>query len=484
MLREYQKKAISQILEASNPLYQLVTGGGKTVIALELIKRLHSAWFIVHRKELIDQTAKRFKDSGIDISYIANGYDYNPFKRVQLVMVQTLYARGIDNFTKPDMVIIDEAHHSLSNQYEALKSLPRIGLTATPYRLSGAGFTEYFDNLTTGPSMQELIDSGYLAPYDIFCPPTKFKREDLHVRAGEFKANEINEQLQKADIVGDAIKHYRTHLDNKQAIAFCATIAHSEATAKEFNAAGIPSAHLDANTPKRDREQIIELFKQGDIKLLCNCDIISEGFDVPACDGVLLLRPTKSLSLYLQQVGRALRPATNKRAIILDFVRNTLEHDQPAAEHNWQEHFKGRDKRAKADLVDLTTCPSCFAVHAARDRECPHCGYKYPVANIGNKDVTYTVNKEIDLVRFDPKQVKQKKKNGLFKQEINNCNSAADCVALAKRMGNKPGAGYFYWKILSALRKRKPTQLWEYKKIIKELGAYDAMAYLFYGASK
>lgn len=482
MLRPYQKTAVKQILETPNPLYQLVTGGGKTKIAIEIIKQLPSAWFVVHRKELIDQTASRFREAGIDFSFIAADYDYNPDKQVQLVMIQTLYTRGIDNFIKPNKVIIDESHRCLSNQYEALKSLPRIGLSATPYRLSGAGFTDYYDKLITGPSMQELIDNGYLAPYDIYCPPTTFDRSQLHIRGGEFKAEEIKKQLEDAQIIGDAIKHYNQYLNGKQAIAFCASIAHSEATAKEFNDAGIPSAHLDANTLKQQRTDIINLFRQGDIKLLCNCDIIAEGFDVPACDGVLMLRPTKSLSLYLQQAGRALRPATNKRAIILDFVRNTIEHDQPAAPHNWHEHFKGRDKRKLDGIVTVTTCPSCFVVHAASVTTCPSCGYKYKQQDIGNRNVTYKINKDVDLVRFDPKQVKQKKKNGLFKEHIHSCNSATDCVALAKQIGNKPGAGYFYWKILQAVRKQKPTQLWQYKQIMKQLGAYDAMAYLFYGA--
>ena len=296
------------------------TGSGKTALTARMIgeaaSRGMTACFLVHRVELLEQTEVTFRKSGIDYGVIAAGRERVPGRRVHICSVDTLRARP-GAVEEPDLVVIDEAAHCPAKTWrqvvDAWPNAWRIGLTATPRRLSGEGFDDIFDELILGPSVRELIDQGWLSDFRMFAPPG-VDPSGLRVRAGDYVAAEAAALVDKPGITGDAIEHYRRLSGGRRAVVFCAGVEHSRNVADGFNVAGVPAKHVDGTTPADERRRAMEDFRAGRVLVLTNCNLFTEGVDVPALETAILLRPTRSLSLYLQAVGRALRPAPGKTA--------------------------------------------------------------------------------------------------------------------------------------------------------------------------
>ncbi len=208
----------------------------------------------------------------------------------------------------PDLIITDENHHSLAATYKkiyrAFLQAKRLGVTATPERLDGSGLKDVNDILIEGVNAQWLMEHDYLSPYDYYAPNIRLPK--FHIRQGDFDLAEMNGYFRQhlPQIYGDVLAHYRRLADGKQAICYLSGVEVSRQTAALFTESGIPSAHIDGGTPKEERDRLIHAFRTGRIRILCNVDIISEGFDVPDCECVILLRPTKSLTLYIQQSMR------------------------------------------------------------------------------------------------------------------------------------------------------------------------------------
>jgi superfamily II DNA or RNA helicase len=273
-----------------------------------------------------------------------------------------------------DFLIIDEAHHSTAATWLAIiNAAPKarlLGVTATPERLSGEGLNEVFDVLVVGPTVKELIANRWLSLFIAFVPERLINLKGLRSVGGDYAAGDLAKRMNVRYVLEDALAEYRKHLAGQSAIGFCTTIAHSRDVARFFRAAGIKAQHLDGDTPRAERQALIAALATVEVQIVTNCSLISEGLDVPSVGGVILLRPTKSLALHLQQIGRALRPAPGKRAVILDHSGNCLRHGLPDLEHEW-----GLERRPKTRGEALVRrCPQCSAVIPIAARWCPECG--------------------------------------------------------------------------------------------------------------
>ena len=324
--------------------------------------------FLVHRRELVEQIRQTFIQNDVDIDLVHFG------------MVQTVVNRIKRNdIETPSLIITDESHHALANSYRKIydyfKDVPKIGFTATPVRLNGSGLGDVNDKIIEGPKVQWLIENNRLAPFKYYAP-NDLDRSKLKMNSiKEFSSASISNAMERK-IYGNAVKHYEKLADGEQAIAYCHNIESSIRTAEEFNSKGIPAAHIDAKTPKAERDAIIDRFRRGEIKVLSNVEIIGEGFDVPDCSTVILLRPTKSLSLYIQMAMRGMRYRPNKVATIIDHVNNVEEHGLPNYPHEWSLNVK-KNKSTKENMVMVKTCKECLYTWEAKgnSNECPNCGH-------------------------------------------------------------------------------------------------------------
>ena len=379
-LRPYQKKFIDdiqkQFIRLSNEKKKIARkgrvcgvmpcGAGKTLATADMTKKSAAKGkrvvFMVHRKELIEQTSKTFSAMDIDHGIIAAGVKPNYDCLVQIASVQTL-VRRLDKMPPPDFLIVDECHHIEAETYKKIVDKWNcfvLGLTATPIRMGGRTLNDSFDVLVNGPTVKELIAKRCLADFDYFAPPSTINFQKLRLNEfGDFRDDDMSREIDRHDIIGDVVKYYREHADGLQAIVYCVNVHHSKHTSKIFNEAGISAQHIDAKTPSSERRDIIEKFRAGEITVLCNVNLFGEGFDVPNMDCVILTRPTKSFTLYYQQAMRALRPNRNdpsKKAIIIDHVENNTRFPMLDEDIPWSldpNKLKGKG------IMPIKTCPEC-----------------------------------------------------------------------------------------------------------------------------
>lgn len=368
-------------------LLQAPTGWGKTVMFCTLARDHARAgqrvMVLVHRAELLEQVSQTLTHLGVPHGRIAPSIAPTEHP-VQVASVFTV-ARRVETVARPDLVIIDEAHHAIASTtwgrlLTAWAGVPRIGVTATPERLSGEGLRELFEELLIGPSVQELIQGKHLSSYRLYAPP-QHATDHVATRMGDFAKGELADAMDTPTITGDAVVHYRRLGANKRAVAFCVSIAHAEHVAEEFRAAGFTAQSIDGTLSASTRQARIAAFRAKEIQILTSCDLISEGFDLPALEVAILLRPTKSLALYLQQVGRALRPYPDKDyALILDHAGNALRHGFPDDPRRWS--LQGREKKPSKggeSAPACRTCERCFAAVRVGTTSCPYCQYVFPI---------------------------------------------------------------------------------------------------------
>ena len=445
-LRDYQKRDIKRLRVAiaggyNRILYQLPTGAGKTVLmawmAARTAERGKRTLFTVHRRELLIQASRTFEAMGIPHGLIAPGFTMSR-DAIQVASVQTL-VRRFDRVIPPDLIIFDEAHHCPSNTwlkvFERYSTAKAIGLTATPYRLDGRGLIDLFETMVRGPTVRELIDAGFLSEYAVYAPPIGIDLKGVRTRAGDFARDQLVDAVDKPTITGDAVRHYLKLAPGKRAIAFCVGIDHSRHVAEQFRSVGIRAEHVDGSKDSRRRARIMDRFAMGDIQVLTNCDLISEGFDVPAVEAAILLRPTQSLSLYLQQVGRALRPQPGKKAIILDHVGNVLRHGLPDDDREWT--LEGRDRRGGGkqtnEDIQVRQCPKCFACHAPAPT-CPSCGYAYE-----------SQGREVEHVEGELEEVDLDALRRQRRREAGRARTLEDLQKIETARGYRPGWAYHVW---------------------------------------
>ena len=390
VLRDYQIKLIDEVREEfrdgiRRPCIVAPCGSGKTVIMAWMAKQTaHNGkrtWFLVHRQELIDQAAQTFHNMGVRAGIIGSGININ--ERIQIGSVMTV-VRRMKRLPLPDLIILDEAHHSLAATWrKIITANPQarvIGLTATPIRLNGDGLGDVFETLVMGPSVSELIETGNLVNYRYYAPEIKADLSNLRMHGGDYGREELIARMDRSEIIGDALEHYKQLAIDKRAIIYCAGIEHSKHVTKIFQNAGIMAAHIDGETKETERKQTIDAFRRGEIKVISNVDLISEGFDVPSMDAVIMLRPTASMGLYVQQAMRAMRPDSgraDKEALIIDHVGNVHRHGLPDEERAWS--LERKKRKASNNEVMARTCPACYYTHPIAVRICPGCGHVYEV---------------------------------------------------------------------------------------------------------
>lgn len=433
-LREYQKQLIQSVRldfkEHKRILAVAPCGSGKTIMFAymcnEHLKKNKSGyvWFLVHRQELIEQTINTFSANHIDTS------------RVLIAMVQTV-SRHIDTYTKPSMIIFDEAHHSTANTWNnillSFPDTPVIGLTATPCRLNGESLGKIYQSMQVGVSANRLIAHNYLAPYDYYAPHINLEDAKFEVKGSDYDTKDVESKLDKSKIYGDIFKYIDLE---RKSIVYCPTVAFSNKIVDLINShySKRVACHFDGNTPKSERAEIISKFRSGEIRILSNVDLIGEGFDVPDCDCIFLLRPTMSTALYIQQSMRCLRYQPNKKAVIYDFVGNVFRHGMPSDNHEWnlKTKVKMKNTSTEKELV-VRECKSCFRVYRGTNPICPYCG-----ANNGKTRKQIEQERKADLEKIENIQKKKER------SQVGMCQNFGELVELGRKRGYKNAVGWAY----------------------------------------
>jgi len=399
VLRDYQDLAIEQVRQAIRAGYRKIlvvapTGSGKTVIAAQIVKlaaeKLRRSMFLAHRRELIYQCADKLMKFGVDHGILMAGeYPYGAAD-VQVASIQTVCARCITTEKIPlpdsDIVVVDEAHRSLAPTYLTLinhySESVVIGLTATPIRGDGKGLGHVYDYLVQCPTIQELIDLGYLIKPRTFAP-TIPDLTGVKVRGGDYDESELQAKMNHRSLVGDIVEHWYRLASDRPTVVFASGVKHSINLRDEFSKAGAKVAHVDGDTPLPERKQLVDDLKVGKVQVVCNYGVLTEGFDEPSLSACVLARPTKNLGLYLQMAGRTLRisPATNKKdSYIIDHSGNVYEHGFVQDNHDWvlEEgkalNSNNSDRQRELDERKPITCVMCATVYTGQ-LPCPHCGH-------------------------------------------------------------------------------------------------------------
>lgn len=407
-LRNYQEAIIKSCRDAFKNGYKklccvLPCGAGKTAIFCYLAylntlkKASNRVLILLHRKELLKQTMEAFQAFQIDT------------KRIDIAMIQS-FKNTLKTGVKPySLIIIDECHHATSNSFKAVLSAycktALIGFTATPARLDGKPLGEIFDHLIVGVDYSYLIANKYLIDYDYFSPDLNFDFSKWKLKSGDFDTVDNALHLDKKAIYGDILKYIDL---SKKTIVYSPTVEYSkklEAQINEHFNAKI-SAEFNGKTPQPERDKIIDDFKNNKIKILINVDLIGEGFNVPSCDCVFLLRATQSLTLFIQQAGRTLRSDPNnpnKRASIFDFVGNIYRFGFPDAPRVWSlsNTIKNSHKRETVhDSLTIKTCPNCLRSFMPSQmltgRLCPFCN---AYIQLNTREIAIQDKKELALIK-------------------------------------------------------------------------------------
>jgi DNA repair protein RadD len=382
-LRPYQQQLITDIrlqyqLGHKSVLAVLPTGGGKTVcfsyIAQSASRKGNRVLVLVHRAELLDQASRAMP---VAHGIIAANRSMDLSHAVQVASVQTV-ARRLHLLPRDffQLLIIDEAHHTTAGTWakvvEHFAAAKLLGVTATPIRSDGRGLGEHYQAMVQGPTAQELTDAGFLAAAKVLAPPG-FDSAGLRKRMGDFDPKQAEQRV--GTILGDCLTHYRKHLSGQTAIAFCCSVAHAEAVAALFQSAGIAAASIDGRMDTSTRRQLLSDLGAGKLKVLTSCALIGEGVDVPSVGGCILLRPTASVALHLQMIGRCLRPQPGKTAVVLDHVGNSCRLGHHLEERDWT--LEGLRKRDREAAPSVKVCPQCFATSASAVQVCRECGHVF-----------------------------------------------------------------------------------------------------------
>ena len=368
-LRPYQQTAKGEIFaawdECDNVMFQMPTGTGKTRLFTSMISDI-KAWgiltqqepkilIIAHRVELIEQISGNLERYKVSHGIIAGGKERNLRPLVQVASIQTITHRTnkeVAYSLNVDFIIIDEAHHSMANSYKKLWELypksKKLGVTATPWRMNHLGFTSLYDKLLVSDSINDFISKGWLAPYSYYSiRENSIIRQDISKInefdiEGDYKQSALERVMDRVSIRANLLDSYLHLAKGKKGIIYSISRNHSDHICEEYKRAGINIVRIDSETPREERRMYVQRFRNGQIDIIVNVDIFSEGFDCPDIEFIQLARPTKSLVKYLQQVGRGLRPTPEKRkCIILDNVGSHIEFDLPNADRDWFPEFEG-----------------------------------------------------------------------------------------------------------------------------------------------
>jgi superfamily II DNA or RNA helicase len=448
-LRDYQTDLLDRLQDlwatgTRRVLLQLATGGGKTICLAKVIANAlangQTCLVVVHREELLHQTmAKVAAITGQAAGIIKAGHKPDHSSAVQVASVQTLVNR-FAQYPAFDLVVLDEAHHAASSTWRKVCShfdgSKLLGVSATPCRIDGSGFVDLFDRLICGVTMAELIVQGFLSQYRYYAPANGLKLTGLRVRGGDYTRESIEAANSAIEVAADCLKAYQDYLWGKQSLIFAVSVAHSKEIAASFSANGVPAAHLDGRDDPSVRSATMEAFRTGAIRVLSNCALFTEGLDVPGIEAVILARPTKSLGLWLQMVGRALRPSPGKdHAIIIDLGENWARFGLPADDREWSLDGVAKKPRPKLE----------------KDED----GEVVEVVEVPNESLT--IDLQASTLKLMEVTTIAKPEPALSADELGRWEQRIDrMVATAKERGYKPG-----WLAFRLAELKPPLEVWQ-----------------------
>lgn len=434
-LREYQTRALDEVRAAYKsgkraPLLCAPTGSGKSAMTGHMLNNTKKRTLILaHRKELVMQISKALP---VRHGLIMPGH-YQTDDQIMVGMMQTV-VRRLDRLPKFEWVISDEAHLAVCPTW--LKILQHyadawhLGMSASPCRMDGKGLGEHFDTIVYGPSVSELTDLGFLVPCRVFAPNVDVGR--IRMSGGDYNLEEAAKEFGKSKIVGDAVSHVLKHARDRLTIVFCCSRKHAEEVAAQFTSAGLPAVNVDGALPSGERKARIDAFREGKIRVLTNVDLLTTGFDCPEIGAAVFLRPTKSLALYVQMVGRIMRPFKGKQdAILLDHANNVMMHGLPDQDREWSLDGSVVKKRKKKDGEEdaaVRQCGHCFRVHPPAPA-CPSCGFVYPIKS----RIVATEDGELSEINYD--QVRATP----LRDVLRGVRTADQLRAIARERGYAPG---------------------------------------------
>ena len=426
-LRDYQQDIYVKSVDAfrcghRRPLVVAPCGAGKSYLFSEMVHRTEGEVLVlVHRQELKQQHEKLLSDLGITNA------------RVSMILTE---ANRLGSYKKPSLIIADEAHLSRSNSWVKVIEYYdtfTVGLTATPIRLDGKPLGDIFDALITGVDTKWLIKNKRLAPYEYYAP-TVVDTSGLRKVAGDYVVSDLEQLMNERAIYGNVIESYMRFTMGEQSIAYCVSVTHARLTADSFNSAGIRAEVVSSETSSKRRAEIMDDFRSGKITVLCNVGIISEGISVDEVSCVMLLRPTESIALGIQQMMRCMRYLPGKTAKILDFVGNYTRIGLPDDDREWSLDKPISRKKITDENGNfyIRCCPECFMTFATADT-CPFCGHTYP---LHPREIQ--AHEEIELKRISEEETArieaEKKKS---RQEQGRAQSFEDLVRLGRSRGYK-----------------------------------------------
>lgn len=374
---------------ARAPLFVAPCGFGKTVLFSFMthshIDKGGRVLILVHREELIAQVCATLERFEIPFGVVSAKHPRpNRYAKVFVASVFTL-VRRLDSIEAPTLIIIDEAHHCVNSTTwgKTISTFPaarRLGVTATPIRLSGEGLSESFDSMILGPTTKNLIDAGRLSKFQAYCPKipdvSRVKR-----RAGEFNSKDLNAIIDRPSVTGDVVEHYAKATPDKKAVVFCVSVEHAQHVAAQFRDRGFAAQAIDGEMPEEWRREAVKDFRLGTLPILTSCQLVDEGFDVPDIEVAIDLAPTMSLARHLQRNGRALRVAPGKEcAILSDHAGNILRHGLPTEDRQWTlAGTKSGDTQGAGRILSMRICKQCFAANKSGTPRCVVCGNWFPV---------------------------------------------------------------------------------------------------------
>jgi len=429
-------------------LIQGSTGSGKTIMSSEIVygafKKSNTCHFIVPRRDLLRQTSNTFTEFDIAHGFIAAGVPQYHRNKIFVCSTQTLINR-LDE--APHLAVFDEVHVGAKSldtiiKYYKSKGTIIIGLSASPWKLSGKGLGCWFDDMVCGPSTRWLIDNKRLSEYRAFAP-SHLDLSMLDVTGGDYAKGQLAEKMENDRVlIGNAVKHYKEHALGKLNVAYCVSIAHSQITAQAFRDAGIVAVHMDGETPDAERVKIIKSFARREIQVITNCELLTYGFDLASNSGVDVtvecmsdLRPTKSLALQLQKWGRVLRKK-DFPALIFDHANNIDEHNMPCADREWTLADREKKTRDAGDrVISVKQClpaededgivRGCHYCHKPAPK-CPNCGRVYKVES-----------RMIEEVDGELQEIKERAEKKQARQVQGRAQSLEQLIAIGKERGYK-----------------------------------------------
>ena len=430
-LRDYQRTAIDAVKEllSENPILVAPCGAGKTVCAVTLVQELSlpTLW-LAHRKELIDQAAKELSAHGLTTGIIMAGYPRFPLAQVQVASIQTLVRRDMP---KAELIVIDEAHHVVNDTHQTILQnypfTPRLGLTATPFRLDGRGLGELFGEIIVAAYTDELCDAGVLHRPKVWASKSPDLR-GLKVVAGDYNLKGLSERTNTAELNADIVQTWLKHARGRRTVAFAVDIEHSQAITEAFQQVGIAAEHIDGRTSRDERDAVLARLRSGKTQIVSNCMILTEGWDLPALECAIIARPTASLNLHLQMLGRIVRACPGKHgATVLDHAGNHHVHGLITRRLNYT---LGNEKVGHSEPLGLRRCRGCGLFFEINSFACPECGWT-PCADDVCQRERPSIYGAGELSEFDDSSFE-------YRREVWNLIEAE-----RQAMGYKPGWSYY-----------------------------------------